>query len=94
MRSVHPIPKGLSVNRRISRMDARVCSEESGPVARMPSPPALETAATKGGVEIHDMPGSTNGTLIPSNLVTRVCMVFHKGFLVNGTAPRQDSFGK
>ena len=70
------MPNGLSVNRRISRIDARVCSAESGPVAKIPKPPALETAATSGGVEIHDIPGSTSGTLMFSNRVTRVCIVF------------------
>ena len=56
MRSVALQPKGLSVRLRISRIACRVCSASRGPVARMPSPPALETAATIFGTLIQLMP--------------------------------------
>ena len=59
-------PKGLSVSFRISRMDSLVCSAFSGPVARMPNPPALDTAATIFGVLIQLMPESTMGYLMPT----------------------------
>ncbi len=91
---VAPIPKGLSVNLRISRILFLVSSAESGPkisarnrkshfkkmkqwttklpVAKMPNPPAFETAATKRGVDIQLIPGKITGYLMPSSFVTRV----------------------
>jgi hypothetical protein len=53
-------------------MDVRVSSGFNGPVAKIPTPPAFETAATSSGVEIHDIPGSTIGTLQLKSLVIRV----------------------
>jgi len=49
-------PKGLSVSERISLIAARVYFAPSGPVARIPKPPALETAATIFGVLIQLIP--------------------------------------
>ena len=40
----------------------------------MPRPPALQTAATNGGLEIHDIPGNTSGYRVPNKLVMRVWM--------------------
>mmetsp|Transcript_8884 Transcript_8884/g.21934 ORF Transcript_8884/g.21934 Transcript_8884/m.21934 type:complete len:239 (-) Transcript_8884:25-741(-) len=75
MSNVAPTPKGLSVRVRISRIHALVSNADSGPVANIPRPPALETAATRAGVEIHDIPGSTMGCSHPKTLVIRVEMV-------------------
>jgi len=56
MRSVAFAPNGLSVRLRISRMAARVWAASRGPVARMPRPPALDTAATILGTLIQLIP--------------------------------------
>mmetsp|Transcript_19889 Transcript_19889/g.29425 ORF Transcript_19889/g.29425 Transcript_19889/m.29425 type:complete len:217 (+) Transcript_19889:444-1094(+) len=62
MSKVAPIPKGLpGANFLILRMDSLVSSADNGPVARMPHPPAFDTAATNSGVDIHDMPGRSTG---------------------------------
>jgi len=68
-------PNGLSVSLRISRMASLVCPPFRGPVARMPSPPALDTAATIFGVLIQLMPESTIGYLMPTISVIRVFIV-------------------
>jgi len=69
------MPKGLlGASFRIFRIASLqlVCWASRGPVASIPIPPALETAATSSGVEIHDMPGSMSGYLQPSMLVILV----------------------
>jgi hypothetical protein len=43
-------------------------------VAKIPRPPAFETAATNCGVEIQLIPGKIIGYLIPSKRVIRVCI--------------------
>jgi len=53
-------------------MDCRVSVGVKGPVARIPTPPALETAATSSGVEIQDMPGRMMGYLHLNKEVIRV----------------------
>jgi len=44
----------------------------NGPVANIPIPPALDTDATNGGVDIQLMPGSKMGYLHPRSFVKRV----------------------
>jgi hypothetical protein len=46
-----------------------------GPVARIPTPPALETAATSSGVLIQDIPGRMTGCLQLKSFVIRVLML-------------------
>jgi hypothetical protein len=53
-------------------MDSRVCVAFKGPVARIPTPPAFDTAATNSGVEIQLIPGSTSGYLHLRSAVMRV----------------------
>mmetsp|Transcript_28368 Transcript_28368/g.40546 ORF Transcript_28368/g.40546 Transcript_28368/m.40546 type:complete len:108 (-) Transcript_28368:17-340(-) len=72
IRSVVPIPNGLSVFERIVRIALRVSSADSGPVASIPTPPALDTAETSVGSEIQDIPGRTRGYLHPNSEVMRV----------------------
>jgi len=67
--SVAFAPKGLSVSLRISRMAARVSSGCRGPVARIPKPPALDTAATMLGTLIQLMPERTIGYRTPNSSV-------------------------
>ena len=58
------IPKtynGSSVNLLISLMASLVSFELSGPVARIPTPPAFDTAATSLASEIQLIPGKTTG---------------------------------
>jgi hypothetical protein len=50
----------------------RVPDGSRGPVARMPSPPALETAATIFGTLIQLMPDRRMGYLIPNSSVILV----------------------
>mmetsp|Transcript_21035 Transcript_21035/g.49700 ORF Transcript_21035/g.49700 Transcript_21035/m.49700 type:complete len:211 (-) Transcript_21035:84-716(-) len=68
MSSVAPMPNALpGARRRISWMHSRVSSAFRGPVAKMPHPPAFDTAATSDGLEIQLMPGSTMGCLHPTS---------------------------
>mmetsp|Transcript_2957 Transcript_2957/g.8097 ORF Transcript_2957/g.8097 Transcript_2957/m.8097 type:complete len:264 (-) Transcript_2957:65-856(-) len=69
----------LARSSRVRRMDSRVSQAESGPVARIPTPPAFETAATSSGVEIQDIPGRTIGWSQPKRSVMRVERVFPFG---------------
>ena len=46
--------------------------QRNSPVARMPIPPALDTAATNSGVDIQDIPGRTIGYLHLNKEVIRV----------------------
>ena len=66
------MPKGLSVRVRISLIACRVSSTLSGPVARIPNPPASLTAATNLGTETMLIPESTMGCWIPNNSVILV----------------------
>ena len=72
--SVTPTPKGRVVFARMERIEDRVCALERGPVARMPRPPASETAQTSSGWEIQLMPGDTMGWLMSSRSVRAVLM--------------------
>jgi hypothetical protein len=69
-------------------MDALVSSAVNGPVARIPRPPAFETAATSGGVEIQDMPGNTMGCSHPKISVARVDIVRKPALAVAVVAER------
>jgi hypothetical protein len=65
-------PKGLSVRLLISLIASRVCSALKGPVAKIPKPPALETAATIFGTLIQLMPDKIMGYLMPKSSVILV----------------------
>ena len=68
-----PIPKGLpGASCRILMIASLVSRALSGPVARIPTPPAFETAATNSGVEIQDIPGNIRGYWHPNSFVIRV----------------------
>ena len=56
-------------------MASRVSSGVNGPLAKMPKPPALETAATSSGVEIQLMPGKMIGISMPNRSVIAVFTV-------------------
>ena len=47
------IPNGLSVSFLVSAICSRINDSGANPTPSTPSPPALETAATSGAVEIH-----------------------------------------
>ena len=47
------IPNGLSVSFLVSAICSRINGSGANPTPSTPSPPALETAATSGAVEIH-----------------------------------------
>src|SRR5690606_14572197 len=92
--SVTPIPKGLLVKVRIWRIAARVCAGVNGPLARIPRPPALDTAATSSGVEIQLMPGSRMGCSIPKSSVIRVFIAVPatgKAGILTADQPRRKS---
>mmetsp|Transcript_1516 Transcript_1516/g.2261 ORF Transcript_1516/g.2261 Transcript_1516/m.2261 type:complete len:104 (+) Transcript_1516:913-1224(+) len=74
IRSVVPIPNGLSVLERIVRIAFRVSSADKGPVASIPTPPAFDTAETRVGSDIQDIPGRMRGYLHPKSDVMRVRM--------------------
>ena len=59
---------------RLKRREVKKKVPTDVPVAKMPKPPALDTAATNFGVEIQLIPGRMMGCWIPSKRVTRVLM--------------------
>lgn len=50
-------------------------------MAKIPTPPAFETAATSSGVLIHDIPGSTTGYLQLKSFVIRVVTLMMVGIV-------------
>ena len=69
------IPNGLSVRLRISRICFRASSGVDAAVARTPSAPALQTAATILGVVIQFIPASIMGCFMPSISVSLVLSI-------------------
>lgn len=74
-------PNGRSVRARTFRIASLVSTAFRGPVAKIPTPPAFETAATSSGVLIHDIPGSTTGYLQLKSFVIRVVTLMMVGIV-------------
>ncbi|MNP03020.1 hypothetical protein D3C76_948880 [compost metagenome] len=68
------MPNGREVFSRMRRIEARASSGVSEALARMPSPPASQTATTSSGIATLLMPELTMGCSMPSSSVMRVFM--------------------
>src|SRR6266851_524610 len=69
-------PNGPAVMDRVIRMSSRNRSGGTSAAPRVPMPPALETAATSGGVVTKPIPAPMNGTSSPYASVKRVRNIF------------------
>src|SRR5258707_10514818 len=70
-------PNGPAVIDRVIRMSSRNRSGGTIAAPRVPMPPALETAATSGGVVTKPIPAPINGTSSPYASVKRVRNIFY-----------------
>src|SRR5260370_37746846 len=70
-------PNGPAVIDRVRRMSSRNRSGGTIAAPRVPMPPALETAATSGGVVTKPIPAPINGTSSPYASVKRVRNIFY-----------------